>query len=1008
MNIFSKKYFPKFQSQSISHILRFILNVIIICNFAIYSIHYNVAWAEESANGSTCNYKDEYSEKVNLNDGIKQDIINLIINLISDPNAFSKDENNKTLSKFLEDIIGTTVSVEDLKQIQSGQIPDSAKQYLTSTLDKTVTAIDSALDVAIPTIKDFKSGTMNSAITAVNTILLFFYIGFAKAWVLVMYWAGTGNGVSFGGVAAKFGMASLIVGIILCLTGELVAILKYLKLAMRLKDKLIGTDSDIGAIKRLTNKIDELTELKNDSQKAFEDSKKDDNPPPSEGTPNAQEIISDNILRAGQIINTQEFSPAFYLQLVRQFLADSIDIENVRYPMHLTALALISQALVLFLIDLKTNPIKPTPMEWIYLSITIGITSYIISLLGTRPWKTAPMDDALGKYCLILFKLNVPLEQKQSQNFKSGMLRRAVYTNGTPTSSINTSEFGEVLSDLGTVDPQMLFGLVHFEETRIQMLKDRKGQIEGLLDRLAEYSAPATNNGGTPTVNSLGQLGVITGIDSLIKKINNKISSLPQQKIDEFKDIISKLSNINETSILKHATPVPIQVGRPPCYLNGVDGSTYDLNAEHDAVLGQTTNTVDVNNFLNTNNSNKAQLSTSSSPGTLSSGTGTGNTSTAAPTSSSKSSSSPSSTVRNTSQTAHLALDLNDPTKSDTEKQRIRERVANRMELLLKYAPIVFLHSKDRYGPSSAEFYLNGVSIVNNSDTTIGNQAANVLINATRPYTGEDAITNKNIAFLKIGTSGTFNRIRYGNFNSAKCYAKVVENPEDKEGYIDLIYFFFYPFNGSPTVPASKFLGNTTNAIVRGETIEQHEGDWEHITVRLRPGNNPTIDKIYYAAHGTIESNQFTNEKTDKASTDGYQVMGSGNYSADDSANSKRIVVYSANETHASYSSVGTHRRKTNFPQLTQYPFFTSNSKLIGLPEDETDDKGRQLDCKKKIEMFIGDDIEKYPYWMKNHKGRWGFPFGASSAKGPDSPWNDNFVSDRSNKGLWYYGEIMQ
>jgi hypothetical protein len=67
--------------------------------------------------------------------------------------------------------------------------------------------------------------------------------------------------------------------------------------------------------------------------------------------------------------------------------------------------------------------------------------------------------------------------------------------------------------------------------------------------------------------------------------------------------------------------------------------------------------------------------------------------------------------------------------------------------------------------------------------------------------------------------------IRKGSLQSAECYVHFRHAPQ-RNGQIDIQYWFFYPYNSFGP---------------------GHEGDWEHITVRVT--NNFNIRRIFFASH---------------------------------------------------------------------------------------------------------------------------------------------------------------
>lgn len=101
------------------------------------------------------------------------------------------------------------------------------------------------------------------------------------------------------------------------------------------------------------------------------------------------------------------------------------------------------------------------------------------------------------------------------------------------------------------------------------------------------------------------------------------------------------------------------------------------------------------------------------------------------------------------------------------------------------------------------------------------------------------------------------------------CFTHVQWSPAYPEHY-DIQYIFFYAYNGD--------LGGLGGS---------HEGDWEHVTMRIG-ADQDTIQAIYFAAHNSEGRWYFP-----------------GEFEMEDG----RPVVYSALDSHASYPDEGVHLR---------------------------------------------------------------------------------------------------
>ncbi|MFS1511559.1 Vps62-related protein [Chengkuizengella sp. SCS-71B] len=131
-----------------------------------------------------------------------------------------------------------------------------------------------------------------------------------------------------------------------------------------------------------------------------------------------------------------------------------------------------------------------------------------------------------------------------------------------------------------------------------------------------------------------------------------------------------------------------------------------------------------------------------------------------------------------------------------------------KLEILTKFAPRIWMDENERYFPSSVEWMF--------------------------PYVERYIPSGKNNYWLKSKEtlSSPSDRLSYfnGNLDSAKIYSYWV----DKEnGVTDITYWVFYPYNRGKSV-IDTIWGN-------------HVGDWEHISIRLNESYEPV--QIYLPSH---------------------------------------------------------------------------------------------------------------------------------------------------------------
>lgn len=224
-------------------------------------------------------------------------------------------------------------------------------------------------------------------------------------------------------------------------------------------------------------------------------------------------------------------------------------------------------------------------------------------------------------------------------------------------------------------------------------------------------------------------------------------------------------------------------------------------------------------------------------------------------------------------------------------------------EMIARFAPEVRLHRRERHQPSSAPWYLDRVQMrfhhANCPDHQIldqGSVTVSSLIAQSHPlndllcFHGSTSVPSADPPgsdfFLQIPNGRGEQRTRRGSdATDWTCYSHVY--PLAGGGY-DVQYWFFYPYNGK----------------VRG-LAGAHEGDWEHITVRVDAAGT-TMEEVYLAAHN---GGTWYDPICLRMTTDG------------------RPIVYSALDSHATYRGPGVPP-----PEASQIL-------------DQTSDGGDVLDC---------------------------------------------------------------
>ncbi len=193
--------------------------------------------------------------------------------------------------------------------------------------------------------------------------------------------------------------------------------------------------------------------------------------------------------------------------------------------------------------------------------------------------------------------------------------------------------------------------------------------------------------------------------------------------------------------------------------------------------------------------------------------------------------------------------------------------------LVRQLAPEVRLHSRDSYRPASTLWYMQRVHMrlhrrLRSDDQVLNKGQVTPAAIAAQSRRGQSSGgRSKSDFFLQIPNDRDEKTTRQGDLASAVCYAHTIEG----RGYLDIQYWFFYAYNGDPVLGKSH---------IPGVEIVGHEGDFEHITVRVINGK---ASHVYYAAHNGGEWHPAASCMNSEG----------------------RPVVYSAHHSHASFPTAG-------------------------------------------------------------------------------------------------------
>ncbi|KAL4906834.1 hypothetical protein BDW74DRAFT_176439 [Aspergillus multicolor] len=191
-------------------------------------------------------------------------------------------------------------------------------------------------------------------------------------------------------------------------------------------------------------------------------------------------------------------------------------------------------------------------------------------------------------------------------------------------------------------------------------------------------------------------------------------------------------------------------------------------------------------------------------------------------------------------------------------------------DYVLEYAPLVWLHSEDRYRPSGIAEHLNHVVPQLNYETIAGVSTPLTLDNLDQLNAlGNESVYLTSQEGINADPQPEWFSGAYIDANGqASEVSSIIVVNDRGEGEVDAFYFYFYSYNQ----------GNT----VLGMEFGDHVGDWEHNMIRFQDG---APQAIWYSQHSGGQA--FTYEATEKQGV--------------------RPIAYSGNGTHAVYSIPGAH-----------------------------------------------------------------------------------------------------
>lgn len=244
-------------------------------------------------------------------------------------------------------------------------------------------------------------------------------------------------------------------------------------------------------------------------------------------------------------------------------------------------------------------------------------------------------------------------------------------------------------------------------------------------------------------------------------------------------------------------------------------------------------------------------------------------------------------------------------------------------QIIQKVGPRIYLHPDDPFRPSSVEWFLQRATLKG------ADRSSRSAASAPLPAGGSD----DGAYWLECSTSA-----RSGDLGSAVAYV----NAKYQNGWLDLQFWVFYPYNGAGS---ARVTVTDIERTINLDPMGRHGGDWEHVTCRVDPATKQ-LRAMYLAQHS------------------GGAWLSLGDIPMENG----RPVVFSSRHGHASYRAEGanlSNGTKQEWIGVTWFEFALINSTKKG---------SVAMDCNTKYQIlradFLADQITA-PDWTKYCR-RWG------------------------------------
>ncbi len=246
--------------------------------------------------------------------------------------------------------------------------------------------------------------------------------------------------------------------------------------------------------------------------------------------------------------------------------------------------------------------------------------------------------------------------------------------------------------------------------------------------------------------------------------------------------------------------------------------------------------------------------------------------------------------------------------------------------LIAAHGPRLYLHPDEPYMPSSVDWFMRRAALKGLDGSTYASEN----LAAELPIDG----SNDGLYWLQVSEGD-----RSGDLSSAVAYVNV---KCANLYWIDLQFWFFYPYNGSAT--AKLVYPGTNDDNVPLEPMGQHGGDWEHVTMRVALADKQLL-AAYLAAHSSGEWVKASDlERQDS-----------------------RVVVYASKNGHGCYRSSGFNYSEAHeadvLGQHLEFSLCNNTAKSTYF-----------LDAGTRFQVISGESLISLPaepHWLKFQR-RWG------------------------------------